>query len=234
MWRVEEAGGGLTDLTGHLDRSVDPFQVSPSPSGPQWVEGGFTTLIEERGGVRVIRVGDDGSIDEAVGGDRVVTGASPSSDGSIIAFVATEPTDPGDVWLIVDGEERRITELNDAFRDEVDLVTPQHFEVSTGDTVLDVWTYLPPGDDPVPLLLNIHGGPASAYGWTFFDEFQVGAGRRVRRGRHESRGARAARERITSRRWSARVGEPSIWPTSMPRSKPPSRRSPGWTGKGWV
>ncbi len=175
IWRVEP-DGDLTDLTGHLDRSVDPFQVSPTPSGPQWVEGGFTVLIEDRGLVRVIRIGDDGSIDEIVGGDRVVTGASPSADGSVVAFVATEPTDPGEVWVRLGEEERRLTELNSAFREEVDLVAPQHFELQTEDAVLDVWIYLPPGEDRVPLLLNIHGGPASAYGSTFFDEFQVGVG----------------------------------------------------------
>ena len=32
---------------------------------------------------------------------------------------------------------------------------------------------MPPGDDQVPVLLNIHGGPASQYGNGFFDEFQV-------------------------------------------------------------
>ena len=175
VWRVEP-DGGLSDLTGHLDRSVDPFQVSPAPAGPQWLDDGFTTLIEERGRVRVIRVGEDGTIDEVVGGERVVTGASPSSDASVVAFVVSEPTDPGEVWVKLGEEERRVTDLNAGFRDEVDLVTPQYFELRTDDAVLDVWVYLPPGDHRVPLLLNIHGGPASAYGWTFFDEFQVGVG----------------------------------------------------------
>jgi dipeptidyl aminopeptidase/acylaminoacyl peptidase len=36
-----------------------------------------------------------------------------------------------------------------------------------------VWVMLPNGADPVPVLLNIHGGPAGQYGWGFFDEFQV-------------------------------------------------------------
>jgi dipeptidyl aminopeptidase/acylaminoacyl peptidase len=36
--------------------------------------------------------------------------------------------------------------------------------------------YLPETDGKVPLLLNIHGGPASQYGFGFFDEFQVYAG----------------------------------------------------------
>lgn len=36
--------------------------------------------------------------------------------------------------------------------------------------------YLPEGDGTVPLLLNIHGGPYTQYGWGFFDEFQVYVG----------------------------------------------------------
>jgi dipeptidyl aminopeptidase/acylaminoacyl peptidase len=35
---------------------------------------------------------------------------------------------------------------------------------------------LPAGDEPVAALLNIHGGPATQYGFGFFDEFQVYAG----------------------------------------------------------
>ncbi|MGD8289054.1 MAG: prolyl oligopeptidase family serine peptidase, partial [Gemmatimonadota bacterium] len=35
---------------------------------------------------------------------------------------------------------------------------------------------LPEGGERVPLLLNIHGGPAAQYGHAFFDEFQVYVG----------------------------------------------------------
>ena len=37
---------------------------------------------------------------------------------------------------------------------------------------LDGWLLVPEGDGPFPLLLNIHGGPATQYGWGYFDEFQ--------------------------------------------------------------
>ena len=39
-----------------------------------------------------------------------------------------------------------------------------------------MFVYLPPGEATVPVLLNIHGGPATQYGYTFFDEFQVYTG----------------------------------------------------------
>ena len=32
---------------------------------------------------------------------------------------------------------------------------------------------MPEGEGPFPVLLNIHGGPASQYGFNFFDEFQI-------------------------------------------------------------
>jgi len=61
------------------------------------------------------------------------------------------------------------------------LIEPEFFvveaaDVGSGDVELDVWVYLPPGDEKVPLLFIIHGGPNAQYGWAFFDEFQIYAG----------------------------------------------------------
>jgi dipeptidyl aminopeptidase/acylaminoacyl peptidase len=78
---------------------------------------------------------------------------------------------PAELWSLADGADpSRLTSLN-----EVDLavVTPEHFRVESNGSEVDVWVLLPPGDGKVPLLLNIHGGPASQYGFGFFDEFQV-------------------------------------------------------------
>ena len=52
-------------------------------------------------------------------------------------------------------------------------VSGERFAVDGPGGPIDAWVYLPPGDGPVPLLLNIHGGPASQYGEVFLDEFQV-------------------------------------------------------------
>lgn len=56
------------------------------------------------------------------------------------------------------------------------MVPGRHFSVESEGNHIDAWVYLPEGEDSVPLLLNIHGGPASQYGLGFFDEFQVYAG----------------------------------------------------------
>lgn len=174
VWRSEEAG--RTDLTGHLDRDIAPFAPAVSPSGPQWIGEEFVICAEDAGRVRVISVAPDATTEDLIGGDRCVTGASPRADGTAIAFVATTPTYPGELYWWEDGEERVLTDLNAAFRDEVALVAPEPFSYDSDGVSIQGWAYLPPGDGQVPLLLNIHGGPASQFGWYFFDEFQVYAG----------------------------------------------------------
>jgi dipeptidyl aminopeptidase/acylaminoacyl peptidase len=87
------------------------------------------------------------------------------------------------VHVLVDGEERRLTHLGDAFTRSHPLAEPVHFTAnSTDGTTVDAWLLLPPvgtapagGGDRLPVLLNIHGGPFSQYGNRFFDEFQVQA-----------------------------------------------------------
>jgi dipeptidyl aminopeptidase/acylaminoacyl peptidase len=50
---------------------------------------------------------------------------------------------------------------------------PQEFTYESDGNEIHGWVYLPEGEAKVPLLFNIHGGPAAQYGWGFFDEFQV-------------------------------------------------------------
>ena len=44
-----------------------------------------------------------------------------------------------------------------------DVIDGEWFQVYSGGHEIDAWAFLPPGDEPVPLLLNIHGGPAGAF-----------------------------------------------------------------------
>ena len=175
LWRLDE--GGPVPMAAGLDRSFAPPSPAVLPAGPQWLaDGACLAVIEDRGRNRVVRVSPDGAVNDVLGGDRAVTGLTARRDGSAFAFTATTPTDPGELWWGEGGEERCLTSLNAAFRAEAGLVAPVAFTVTSGGVEVDAWAYLPPGDGRVPLLLNIHGGPATQYGWGFFDEFQVYAG----------------------------------------------------------
>jgi dipeptidyl aminopeptidase/acylaminoacyl peptidase len=176
LHRIED-DGRLTTLTGHIDRNILPLAPTIAPPSPQWLADGRATItIEDSGAVKLMEMGPDGQTIELASGQRAITGASPNADGSRIAFTVTHPTSPGELHLLTDGDEHQLTNLNQGFVAETTLVEPERFVVSRDGVEAEGWVYLPPGEEKVPLLLNIHGGPASAYGYWFFDEFQVYAG----------------------------------------------------------
>jgi len=166
--------GGLERRYPDLDRSFGAL-FPAVPGAPTWFDGGGgVAVIEDRGAIRMAVLGDD--IEFLTDERRVVAGVTARIDGSALAFVASRPDDPGELWWWEDGAERRLTGLNDGFRSGAGLIEPQHFTIERGGLEMDAWVVLPEGDAEAPLLLNIHGGPASQYGWSFFDEFQVYAG----------------------------------------------------------
>lgn len=160
-----EADGTLTDLTGDLDRGA--VSLSAGPAAIRWDGERAVIGREDAGRFGLVAVAPDGATETLVEGDVFVTGFD-CSEGRL-AYTVSSWASPGEV--VVDGAT--LTRLNES---GLDLIEPEHFQVASEGNQIDVWVYLPPGDDPVPLLLNIHGGPASQYGYGFFDEFQVYAG----------------------------------------------------------
>lgn len=162
-------GDRATDRTAGLDRNV----VSAADL-TFLADGSILARVEDRGRVRVVRLPADGGSEVVLDGDRTVSGVTARPDGSAIAVTVDDPTDPGELVWVEDGEERTVSDVNARFRDEVGIVPTRHLTYERDGVEIDAWVLLPPGDaDAVPLLLNIHGGPTAQYGFTFFDEFQV-------------------------------------------------------------
>lgn len=160
-----EDDGSLTNLTLHVDRGC--VSLAAGPAALRWDDDSAVAGHEDSGRFGIIRVSPDGSVENLVGGDKVVTGFD-IADRRLV-YTASTWDSPGEVFS--DGTP--LTNLDDA---DLDLVVPDHFRVESDGHEIDVWVYLPDTDDKVPLLLNVHGGPASQYGFGFFDEFQVYAG----------------------------------------------------------
>ena len=171
LWRLDDPP---VDLTGHIDRSIYGLALPNALEEPIWLEDGFLASVTDRGRARIMAFDSEGATQEVVGGDRYVTGLSMSPSGRM-AFTATDPTCPGELYeLTPDGEERRLTNFNREIRSERELADPDFFQTPSAPGVeVDTWVYVPEGKGPFPVLLNIHGGPASEYGFYFFDEFQV-------------------------------------------------------------
>jgi dipeptidyl aminopeptidase/acylaminoacyl peptidase len=150
-----------------------------------WIDGGAALAFtaDDKGAVHLYRsTSTSGARPKLlVGGNRQVVDVSASADGSRLAFTATDPVSPADIFVCAaDGSgHRQLTDLNRAWKDEVALAQPERFPYERDEFSLDCWVIKPFGFDPskkYPALLNIHGGPATQYGHNFFDEFQVYAG----------------------------------------------------------
>jgi dipeptidyl aminopeptidase/acylaminoacyl peptidase len=175
LWLIElGASGDSRCLTPGFDRQLEISDSCP----PVWATDGGTIYIgfEDRGAVGVATVDVvSGTIEPRVSGERSVSSFSVAANGRM-AFSASAPDNPGDVYVIDAQGERRQRTMNAKWLDEVTLVIPEHFEAQSDGNAIDCWILRPNGFEAgkaYPALVNVHGGPFSQYGWAFLDEFQI-------------------------------------------------------------
>jgi dipeptidyl aminopeptidase/acylaminoacyl peptidase len=187
VWTVAADGSGAPrNVTEGFDRSFAGDVAGDLRSGlvaqpPLWSPDGaslYATAIE-RGTEHLFRLDlAGGAPTRIIGGERGVMNARLSGDGRIV-FTAATVTNPGDLYsCALDGaDERRLTEVNAALFAEVAVAdAPRFTYAGDGGWEIDGWLMEPVGREPgkrYPLALEIHGGPASQYGFAFFHEFQL-------------------------------------------------------------
>lgn len=107
---------------------------------------------------------------------------SMDRSGHYAAYTLSDFTHPREVYVLdlITGQSRRLTGMNDALLSNLQLSTPQPFSI-TDDAGLTVHAWFMPaiGAQPgkrYPTILDIHGGPETEFGETFFHELQFWAG----------------------------------------------------------
>ena len=170
-------GSGSRVLTPNLDRSV---------ASPVWSADSRAVYVqvEDRGTNKVERVGLDGSVREVATGltgsglDRPYAGGEFSvARTGAVALTAGDQLHPSDVAVTAGGALRRLTRLNEQLQAKV-MGQPQKLAVASSydQRPIDAWMIMPPDFDPAkkyPLILEIHGGPFSAYGPQFSTDDQL-------------------------------------------------------------
>lgn len=160
---VDAAGGEPVALAHTPDRNASI--VGWTSSGELLVSEAWHT---ERG---LYRLPADGSAPRRVDAGRVVSQPSLASAGDVLAFVLEDASTPEDVFVARLGEfaPRRLSDLHA----DVELPLPGRTErlswrSADGTGIEGLLTY-PVGyaGGPVPLVLNIHGGPAGVFSETF-------------------------------------------------------------------
>ncbi len=174
VWRVPiDASAPPRALNEALDRSV--FAL-PAGTGLAWAPDGNAvyTVIMDGGANRLYRIAADGSAAEPISdAESAVTALSPTPDGAAIAYTAVSPTNPGELFLqpLAGGAPRQLTRHNAALLEEVQLqpLEPIRFTGADG-WQIPAWLAKPANfstDRRYPLVLDIHGGPHGAHGYTF-------------------------------------------------------------------
>ncbi len=113
-----------------------------------------------------------------VGGGAEIMDCSLSRDAKTIAYTALDATHLPEVYVWdASNRSRRLTRLNDALTDALTLSVPEQHAVSNGHGgTVAYWVLRPPdaiAGKRYPVILDIHGGPHTEFGNSFFDEFQV-------------------------------------------------------------
>ena len=153
--------------------TVDVVDVPP---GLLATEAGVLAVARRRGAQELIRVPLTGGDPTTVlGGPRTVTGFA-SAAGIVVATVS-DAGNAGELVALRDGAERVLTSFGAELAARGGLRTPEEVTATSPDGYpAHGWVVRPdpaahPG--PRPVLLAIHGGPFTQYGWALFDEAQV-------------------------------------------------------------
>jgi dipeptidyl aminopeptidase/acylaminoacyl peptidase len=134
-------------------------------------------IVADRGRANLRRIdATTGAATEVTRGDQEVMAFSVARDGGRVAMVISTPTRLGDLFVqdVGSGAPRQLTRFNDALFSELRLTEPEDVWYTSFDGKrIHALVQKPPdyvAGRKYPMILNIHGGPHAAYGYTFFHE----------------------------------------------------------------
>ncbi len=183
-----EPGAAPRNLTASYDfdiaGGIGGDQAPPrgaGPSNPFWSADGRAIFVDsaEQGRSNLKRIDSEtGKIAPVTTGDQNVFSYSATRDASKAAILISTPVNIGDLYTLdlSNAHLNRLTHVNAALFDQLNLSQPvSTFYKSFDGRMIQAWVQWPADFTPgkkYPMILDIHGGPHTAYGYTFDHEFQ--------------------------------------------------------------
>ena len=145
-----------------------------------WTADGKSLIdvVAKQGSSYLVRVNaDSGAVTELTPAHQAVVDYSMTADAQHIVALLSTPTRIGDLFAIdASGKQTQLTDANRKLWSQLNLTLPEEIDYASFDgQKIQGWIQRPPDFDShkkYPLILNIHGGPHTAYGWVFDHEFQ--------------------------------------------------------------
>lgn len=160
-----------------LDRTFEP---TGGVLAVRWDGETLLSIAEDRGDARVHRMPADASAAPAPISPASMTAKELAAGGGTLAVRIAAVDRPDELFVAVgDGPLEAVTTLSAELVARVRPRPAERFTAPSTDGVeVDGWVITPPELEPgrrYPVLLNVHGGPHTQYGNTFFDEAQIQA-----------------------------------------------------------
>ena len=197
VWTVSAAGGEPVCLTARADRNVGHHlatdtRVHPPSGGVAWSRDGarLVFMVSDGGSTQIASIAAApptsgrgtaaaaGAMRFETRGEHELIGCSLDRATRRAVCIESDPATPGEVAVFDLGAPlRRLTDLTGPALRPIALAHPERFQFESVDGwTVEGWVMRPtnPVHGPTaPAVLEIHGGPHSAYGNAFFHEFQV-------------------------------------------------------------
>jgi dipeptidyl aminopeptidase/acylaminoacyl peptidase len=197
LWTVPvpKAAGGKSQTSGEeaarnlsssLDRSAEALVITDLGemavfSPPVWRQQASEILFHATEGGAV------GIYAAPVGGGKLrtvhlekqaISNLVCDASGRRLAFIATAMTTPPEIWTLQGNDKAQpLSRVAQGWSGDLDLAEPEFLRIPVAEEghEIEAWLMKPPDFDPArryPLILQIHGGPAAAYGNALYFEFQ--------------------------------------------------------------
>ncbi|MDP2321954.1 MAG: S9 family peptidase [Acidobacteriota bacterium] len=188
LWVADLSGGAPKNLTADYDFDIGgglggdqraPRGGSPAPI--VWNSAGNSVIVRvgEQGNANLKRIDvASGKVEPLTSGRQDVMSYTANHDARHVAFVRSTPMVVGDLHAIgvTTGALSKLTSFNDELFSNITQSEPEAVWYESFDKKrIQAWVLKPPSFDPLkkyPLIVEIHGGPHSAYGNTYTHEFQ--------------------------------------------------------------
>lgn len=173
------APDGTFTLLSAPDPSLGPVGSDIAGGGSSFSGGDGFYFVQTVGyHSRYCRLTLSGGIETLVDDVNIVSCAR--GHGNNIFFIGMEKDAPQELYRKVNGQVQKLSGFNAAYLAEHEIAHTEHFTFIDKDGVeIDGWVLRPADFDETktyPAILDVHGGPQTAYGEGFFHEMQYWAG----------------------------------------------------------
>ncbi len=185
VWIVSTKTGRSKNLTSQFGLNAANLVLSDArgpmaPPSPVWGRAGkhIYFLATVGGSCHVFRVDKKGKeVEQITKGEFTVDNITYSRKAGKLLYVRMSPTELPDLYLWnPNREDHRLTEFGYQISSFRFLSKPENFKFKASDgKEIEGWILKPPDFKEgikYPAILEIHGGPRTAYGYAFMHEFQ--------------------------------------------------------------